>query len=144
MGDNRAHNPWYSTSRWQKRRAGQLREFPLCAMCLGKGLPVAATVADHVRPHQGDNNSFWFGELQSLCATCHSSTKKLEEFAANPPRHARKFSLEVGEDGWPIDPAHPANQPREQAGSGVGRNKFRTLKILAGGGGLQKAGRSSA
>jgi len=90
-------------------------------MCEAKGLPVPATVADHVTPHQGDRNAFWFGALQSLCSTCHSSTKKREEYKANPPKGARTYSLEVGEDGWPIDPAHPANLPRPTAKwAGVG------------------------
>ena len=126
MGDNPAHNPWYSTSKWQRRRRDQLRREPLCALCLEQGLPVPATVADHKQAHKGDSNSFWFGELQSLCAICHSSVKQREEYGQHPPSNARAFSVEVGEDGWPIDPAHPANVPRETA-RGVGRSPTHRL-----------------
>jgi len=147
-GENRAHNPWYSTAKWQRRRAHQLREHPLCALCEAKGLPVPATIADHINPHQGDTNSFWFGALQSLCATCHSGAKKREEYKANPPRHARQFSNEVGEDGWPIDPAHPANQSREQPheprGIGGRAPSHPVLISRAGRGGFRKTGRSFA
>jgi hypothetical protein len=68
----------------------------------------AATVADHVIPHKGDPTLFWDGELQSLCDAdpwrCHSSHKQKTE--------RRGYSAEVGSDGFPIDPTHPANQTR--------------------------------
>ena len=140
MGDNPAHNPWYSTAHWQRRRRLQLREFPLCAMCQAQGLPVPATIADHKVPHRGDRNSFWFGELQSLCALCHSGAKQREEYGLNPPPNARPYSLEVGEDGWPLDPAHPANVPRQWA-TGAGRlPTHRIVKFKGGGGAIKKIG----
>jgi hypothetical protein len=52
---------------------------PLCAMCLTEGRTTAATVADHVTPHRGDPELFWHGDLQSLCAACHSLFKQSEE-----------------------------------------------------------------
>ena len=120
MAPNIGHDPRYSTARWQRRRAYQLRHFPLCVMCEAKGLPVAATVADHVTPHQGDPNLFWFGELQSLCASCHSGTKRRGENQV--ASGAAPYSREVGVDGWPIDPNHPANLPRNaRAGSRGGK-----------------------
>ena len=61
--------------RWRKRARYQLQIEPLCRMCASEGRIAAASVADHVIPHRGDINSFWLGELQSLCAHCHSSTK---------------------------------------------------------------------
>jgi 5-methylcytosine-specific restriction enzyme A len=70
-------------------------------MCAAKGLAVPATVADHIEPHHGDWHSFLNGELQSLCDACHNSTKRFEEI--------RGYSNEIGDDGWPIDPRHPAN-----------------------------------
>lgn len=48
-------------------------------MCVARGRHVAASVADHVEPHREDFRRFWKGELQSLCASCHSSTKQAEE-----------------------------------------------------------------
>jgi 5-methylcytosine-specific restriction protein A len=48
-------------------------------MCLAEGRTTAATVADHIIPHRGDPDLFWCGELQSLCATCHSRFKQSHE-----------------------------------------------------------------
>lgn len=39
------------------------------------------------------------GELQSLCWSCHSSTKQLIEIHGYDPT--------VGSDGFPIDKTHP-------------------------------------
>lgn len=110
MAPNTNHDPRYSTARWKRRRARQLQEFPLCAACLTEGIPEPATVADHVTPHQGDPNLFWFGELQSLCASCHSGTKRRAE--RQVAAGITPYSNEVGVDGWPVDPNHPANLPR--------------------------------
>ena len=70
---------WYSTKRWRGRRDEQLSDEPLCAMHLAKGEIVAATVADHVVPHRGDEALFFDGALQSLCKPCHDSAKQREE-----------------------------------------------------------------
>jgi 5-methylcytosine-specific restriction enzyme A len=72
---------WYSTAAWRKRRAHQLTIEPLCRMCLAEGRTTPATVADHVVPHRGNPGLFWQGELQSLCATCHSRFKQSQEAA---------------------------------------------------------------
>jgi 5-methylcytosine-specific restriction enzyme A len=140
MGDNPAHNPWYSTSKWQRRRRDQLRREPLCAMCLANGLPVPANVADHKRAHKGDANSFWFGELQSLCSLCHSGVKQREEYGQHPPGNARPYRLDVGEDGWPLDPAHPANVPRQSVGGRGRQFETKILKVRGVGGRLEKFG----
>ena len=71
-------------------------------MCAANGLAVPATVADHIEPHHGDWNSFLTGALQSLCDACHNSRKRFEEI--------RGYHNEIGDDGWPIDPRHPANK----------------------------------
>ena len=98
---------WYETARWQRRRRHQLRDQPLCAMCLQHGLVVPATIADHVHAHRGDFNAFWEGELQSLCKQCHDGPK-----LAHEREQRRPYRRDVGADGWPTDPRHPANQPR--------------------------------
>jgi 5-methylcytosine-specific restriction enzyme A len=36
----------------------------------------AARVADHITPHKGDAQLFWYGPLQSLCTECHNTIKK--------------------------------------------------------------------
>jgi 5-methylcytosine-specific restriction endonuclease McrA len=95
----------YSSAHWQRLRKHQLREHPLCKFCLaGRGEVVPATIVDHVEPHHGDPNKFFLGELQSLCKPCHDSRKRLMEINGYAP--------DIGQDGWPIDPLHPANRVR--------------------------------
>jgi hypothetical protein len=65
-------------------------------MCLAKGHITAATVADHITPHRDDPHSFWYGELQSLCALHHDSDKQAIEKGGTPRRV-------VGIDGWSIE-----------------------------------------
>jgi 5-methylcytosine-specific restriction enzyme A len=89
---------WYGSNRWRKLRRAQLRAHPLCALCLGRGIVRAAVVVDHIIPHRGNWNEFLTGKLQSLCVECHNGTKE------------RGYALDVGIDGWPIDPRHPANR----------------------------------
>jgi 5-methylcytosine-specific restriction endonuclease McrA len=67
---------------------------------LKRGLVVPATVADHINPHDGDWNRFMLDPLQSLCASCHSSAKAIID--------KRGYAVDIGPDGWPLDPKHPA------------------------------------
>ena len=93
---------WYGSNRWKRRRLRQLTDEPLCHLCLGRGIVTAATVADHIEPHRGDWNQFLTSRLQSLCADCHNKAKRsLED---------RGYLLDIGIDGWPVDPQHPANR----------------------------------
>jgi len=93
---------WYHTQRWRRRAALQLKLYPLCAICLQNGQVVPATESDHVVPHKGNEWAFWYGELQSLCGPCHWSVKQKEE--------KRGYCNDIGIDGWPTDPGHPANR----------------------------------
>ncbi|WP_348626989.1 HNH endonuclease [Mesorhizobium sp. WSM3873] len=108
MSDHRsqeaqAYRKLYGTARWQRRRSSQLKAHPLCKLCLGKGHVIVATVCDHVIPHRGDERLFWdAGNLQSLCGPCHSSEKQQIELHG--------YSNEIGLDGWPVHPLHPANR----------------------------------
>lgn len=98
-------DPRYHLARWKGphgRRAKQLDAEPLCRMCLARGITRAATVADHINPHRGDDALFWDGELQSLCKHCHDKRKQLEEI------HGHTLELDV--DGWPSDKRHRANK----------------------------------
>jgi len=71
-------------------------------MCGEEGRITSATVADHVTPHRGNAELFWYGRLQSLCASHHSRDKQQIE--------GKGFSTAVGADGWPTHPQHPANR----------------------------------
>lgn len=91
---------WYSLQLWRRLARHQLREHPLCASCLSKGLIVPATIADHDPPHKGDWNKFRLGHLQSLCRDCH---------APKWADDAKGYSRAVDESGFPVDPRHPFN-----------------------------------
>ena len=97
------HLQLYDTARWKRIARYQLRMHPLCRMCLERHIPVPATVADHIKPHGGDVMLFWTSNLQSLCKHCHDSRKRIDEIHGYQP--------DIGIDGWPLDPRHPANQP---------------------------------
>jgi 5-methylcytosine-specific restriction enzyme A len=85
-------DPRYKTYRWQQLRARHLAANPLCEMC--KPICTIATVCDHITPHRGDDELFWKGPFQSLCATCHNSDKQRIEKGGKP-------KPTIGEDGWP-------------------------------------------
>jgi 5-methylcytosine-specific restriction enzyme A len=87
---------WYTTARWQRIRATQLRAHPMCVMCKGRGVDRPATVANHIVPHHGDASLFWYGKLSSVCKSCHDSDMQRIEGGGR----ARPA---VGNDGWPIE-----------------------------------------
>jgi 5-methylcytosine-specific restriction endonuclease McrA len=78
---------------------------PLCRMCSRLGKITPANTVDHISPHKGSWVLFTTpSNLQSLCSSCHSGPKQFIE--------KRGYSKEVGRDGWPIDPLHPANKKK--------------------------------
>jgi 5-methylcytosine-specific restriction enzyme A len=81
--------------RWRRRAALQLKLQPICAICLKNGQVVPATDADHIVPHKGNEWAFWYGDLQSLCESCHRSVKQKEE--------KRGYRSDIGIDGWPTE-----------------------------------------
>jgi 5-methylcytosine-specific restriction endonuclease McrA len=69
---------------------------------------------DHIVPHRGNRGLFWArSNWQSLCATCHNSTKQGIDI--------RGYTHEIDSDGYPIDKNHPANKKRNGTG-GEGKN----------------------
>ena len=101
--------PWarlYGLQRWRNRATLQMKVEPLCRFCLKVGKVTPATVADHIVPHNGNEFAFWRGALQSLCSRCHNTTKAQEEGRAQQ----KDFINDIGVDGYPIDPKHPANK----------------------------------
>jgi 5-methylcytosine-specific restriction protein A len=87
------YSQWYTDRKWRKKRAAHLAKEPLCRMCKKQGKVTAAQVVDHIEPHKGDRQKFWFGEVQSLCHPCHSGTKARME-------HGKTV---VGDDGWSME-----------------------------------------
>jgi 5-methylcytosine-specific restriction endonuclease McrA len=87
----------YNTKAWRRRRMQQLRQRPLCQQCANVHHRVtAATIAHHVVPHNGDIDSFYRGELMSLCAQCHDQDMQSLEKGG-------QLRQTIGIDGWPID-----------------------------------------
>jgi hypothetical protein len=70
---------------------------------MAKGKVAAAKIVDHVIPHKGNLKLFWDrANWQPLCKACHDGTKQQYDRIG--------FSKDIGVDGWPIDPKHPANR----------------------------------
>jgi 5-methylcytosine-specific restriction protein A len=98
-----ANHPWYKTKDWYSLRIRRLKEEPLCRYCKAKGRVTQATTVDHIVAHKGNWLLFTgYHNTQSLCTSCHSSHKQSEERIG--------YNKEIGLDGWPVDPNHPANK----------------------------------
>ena len=83
-------------------------------MCLAKGITRASEVVDHKIPHQGRYDPLMWdrNNLQALCKRCHDSDKQaLDNLERRPWWERRRlgYAKDIGADGWPIDPNHPAN-----------------------------------
>lgn len=91
-----SNRPWrklYATTAWQKIRAWQLAQQPLCEECLSIGVVTPATDVHHVEAHKGDLEKFWNGPFRSDCASCHSRWGQKEDHG--------KSIVRFDADGWP-------------------------------------------
>lgn len=71
---------WYKTKEWQELRWEVLVDAVFTCKRCGHVGQSRDLVADHVMPHRGDRDLFFDrGNLQCLCATCHSRDKQREE-----------------------------------------------------------------
>lgn len=87
--------------RWRNYRERYLREHPLCVMCQREGRITPAKVVDHITDHKGCLDLFWDADNhQPLCKPHHDRDKQAETH--------KGFSVRVGDDGYPVDPRHPA------------------------------------
>lgn len=99
--DGWAREPSYGFQVWKDARALHLSQNPLCVFHWRRGIPVPATVVDHIKRWRGaktrkvrwimflDPNNF-----QSLCEHCHNSDKQIMERGVKP---------RIGLDGYPIE-----------------------------------------
>ena len=75
----------YNTSRWRRLRLRVFQRDQFTCQMQGCGRvdpDVSRLVCDHRIPHRGDEKLFWdFSNLQTLCKTCHDSTKQAHEIA---------------------------------------------------------------
>jgi len=74
---------WYKTVRWRRLRwAILVRDLFTCQMpeCGRLIANASDLVADHIKPHRGNETLFWDEtNLQTLCRWCHSGPKQAEE-----------------------------------------------------------------
>lgn len=78
--DRPSYVRWYKTAAWRRLRLWQLKREPLCRFCKREGLVTAGRVVDHITRHRGDMEKFFDkSNLQTLCDSCHSSTKQRME-----------------------------------------------------------------
>ena len=74
---------WYKLARWKKLRLRIFaRDLFTCQMpgCGRIEGDTSQLVADHRRPHRGDEALFWDeGNIQTLCKPCHDGAKQREE-----------------------------------------------------------------
>lgn len=97
----------YKGRAWQALRRDTLaRDAMACrlcgVLCIGLGQHELAPVVDHITPHKGDLSRFYNpANLQTLCKRCHDTRKRAAEL--------RGYDVATDAEGWPIDPAHPAN-----------------------------------
>ncbi len=82
--DTQSWRRWYKTARWQRLRMSVLvRDLFTCQRCQRIEADTSQLVADHRRPHRGDEALFWDERnLQCLCAPCHNGAKQREEHRA--------------------------------------------------------------
>lgn len=69
----------------------------------GKHAP-NSPVVDHIDPATKNSIDTFYemDGLQALCKQCHDGDKQSQE--------SRGYSTQMDENGYPIDPMHPANQ----------------------------------
>ncbi len=109
----RASKPWralYDTARWKRLRLEALAREPLCRRCSKQGRVTPATVVHHVERHDGDEAKFFGSPLEPLCKWHHDAEAQSAE--------AIGYSTTIGPDGWPVDPAHPANTRNDPGSRG--------------------------
>lgn len=98
-----AYRKLYKSKVWTKGRLVFLANNPLCTRCQAKGRITRATVVNHIKPHKGDLALFYdTSNFEAVCAPCHDGPIKQAEYLG--------YSTDIGLDGWPIAPNHPANR----------------------------------
>ena len=63
---------FYISHEWKKLRRNFLIEHPFCEECHRQGRLTKATVVDHIIPIRQGGPALDEGNLQALCASCHS------------------------------------------------------------------------
>ena len=90
----------YDLRTWRRLRVQQLRQHPLCVLCMKRGLAVPAQDVDHIKPLADGGEPFDHANLRSLCHPCHSLVTR----AAQAGRDVVIRGCDA--NGMPIDGAH--------------------------------------
>lgn len=113
LDEQQAWRKWYKSKRWQLlRQAVFMRDRFICqrsgVVCMGKSPAPNSPVANHKKPHKGDETLFFdIDNIETVSKEIHDGLIQREE--------KRKIVIGNGIDGRPIDPAHPWNQSRGQS-----------------------------
>jgi 5-methylcytosine-specific restriction enzyme A len=99
---------FYNSAGWQQVRKQQLQIEPLCEACCPHRL-VPATHVDHIRPMAKGGDALSLGNLQSLCAPCHSAKTSRDGSIRRAPSTRAYIKRGCNADGSPIDPKHDWN-----------------------------------
>ena len=86
--DRPAYRKLYENERWRRLSKAHRTANPYCAECARQGRVTLADVTDHIEPHRGDEQKFWLGPFESLCARCHNvkTRKEQSQNETAPPR----------------------------------------------------------
>jgi len=105
--------------RWERARLSFLRRHPLCACARCEGKAVAASVVDHIIPHEGDLARFWDEQnWQSMAKPCHDRKTMSETQAKRRGEHAlRPSSSPQASPGAPARALHAPEGASPRAGS---------------------------
>lgn len=101
---NKPSRAWYKSKAWAARKRQQRAEHPLCALCLAEGVERLMSIVDHHPRHGEDYEQFFRGPVRSLCKPHHDGQVQSDESVG--------YDQSIGEDGWPVDTAHPFNRTR--------------------------------
>ena len=113
MASARQAKRWLATNdpSWLRIRASQLAAEPLCRCCKARGVVTPATEVDHVDGHAATAHDYRRENLQSLCATCHSTKTAIENGSfGHAPGAARRRGCDI--NGTPLDEKHPWRTPK--------------------------------
>lgn len=79
--DQQPWRKWYRTSRWRRLRwAVLVRDHFTCQRCKVVEADTSCLVANHKRPHRGDERLFWDERnLETACKPCHDGAIQREE-----------------------------------------------------------------
>ena len=61
----------YSKARWQKTRKAYGAKYPLCEICLAKGITKVKDLIHHIVPVADGGDWYRYDNLMSLCTACH-------------------------------------------------------------------------